>query len=63
MSRNNYLGLMSIMAKSGWGLPTPKPYFPSTPKPVKQCLECGKEHRHNNSWCSSECCKKYRDKL
>ena len=27
------------------------------PKPIKRCLECGKDHQHNNSWCSPECCK------
>ena len=29
-------------------------------KPVKKCLQCGKEHSHNNSWCSSGCCNQYR---
>ena len=29
-------------------------------RPTKQCLECGKDHQHNNSWCSSECCRAYR---
>ncbi len=29
-------------------------------KPVKKCLQCGKEHTHNNSWCSPKCCKQYR---
>lgn len=29
-------------------------------KPVKKCLQCGKEHTHNNSWCSASCCKQYR---
>lgn len=26
-------------------------------RPTKQCLECGADHKHNNSWCSAECCK------
>ena len=29
-------------------------------KPKRPCLQCGKPHNHNNSWCSADCCKKYR---
>lgn len=29
-------------------------------RPTKQCLECGANHKHNNSWCSAECCKAWR---
>ena len=29
-------------------------------KPQRQCLQCGKPHRHNNSWCSAECCREWR---
>jgi len=29
-------------------------------RPTKQCLECGADHKHNNSWCSAECCKAWR---
>lgn len=29
---------------------------------TKLCLECGKPHNHNNSWCSANCCKIYRTK-
>jgi len=25
---------------------------------IKKCLTCGKEHKHNNAFCSAECCKK-----
>ena len=28
-------------------------------KPLKNCLNCGKEHHHNNCFCSVECCKAY----
>lgn len=31
-----------------------------TVKPLKKCLQCGNEHRHNNSFCSAECCKTYK---
>ena len=30
------------------------------PKPTKPCLECGEMHSHNNSWCSTGCCKTYK---
>lgn len=26
-------------------------------KKIKQCVQCGIEHDHNNGFCSSECCK------
>lgn len=26
---------------------------------LKRCLNCGKGHEHNNSFCSALCCKKY----
>ena len=29
-------------------------------KPKRPCLRCGKEHRHNNAWCSAECCREWR---
>jgi len=29
-------------------------------KPKRPCLLCGKPHRHNNSWCSAECCREWR---
>jgi len=62
MKKAGYLGLVATMAASGWHLTEPSRYFKAKPKPVKQCLECGKEHKHNNSWCSAECCKAYRQK-
>lgn len=31
-------------------------------KPTKPCAECGEMHSHNNRWCSTECCKLYRQK-
>jgi len=33
---------------------------PMQPRAKKQCLQCGATHRHNNAWCSAECCKEYR---
>lgn len=58
----NKLDLYMQMAKTGMGTTWPHgiPFFPSKPKPIKQCLECGKDHKHNNSWCSTECCKAYK---
>lgn len=29
-------------------------------RPVKRCVRCGKDHYHNNSFCSASCCKAYR---
>lgn len=36
-----------------------KPLSPSPPRP---CLHCGKEHDHNNAFCSGDCCRAYRAK-
>lgn len=33
----------------------------SNSKPLKKCLYCGKEHSHNNSFCSSDCAKGYKN--
>ena len=33
-----------------------------TGKPVKKCLNCPKYHRHNNSFCSADCCRAWRAK-
>jgi len=37
-------------------------FYPEPPKPIKRCLQCGNEHRHNNSFCSAQCCKGYANK-
>jgi hypothetical protein len=58
----NDLDIYMAMAKSGLGTTWPhgKPYFKAKPKEPKPCLECKKEHFHNNSWCSVDCCKTWR---
>lgn len=38
-----------------WGEPSNLSLIRS--KPLKKCLRCGKEHSHNNCFCSSECAK------
>jgi hypothetical protein len=30
-------------------------------KSTKKCLRCGAEHTHNNCFCSTKCCKLYRE--
>lgn len=29
-------------------------------KEIKDCLQCGKNHQHNNAFCSRECSREYR---
>ena len=36
--------------------------FGAVNKGKKPCLNCRNEHRHNNSFCSPECCKSFRGK-
>lgn len=31
------------------------------PKMPRPCLKCGKNHYHNNSFCSAECCEEYKN--
>jgi hypothetical protein len=31
-------------------------------KQTKTCLACGKTHKHNNSFCSPDCCKLYTER-
>jgi hypothetical protein len=33
---------------------------PSRPRDIKKCLNCGRLHQHNNSFCSSQCCQNWR---
>ncbi len=58
MNKELTLGLMMSLA-SGWGNPvgSRKKY---QKKKVKQCLNCGNEHTHNNRFCSAECCKEFK---
>jgi len=54
----NYSAIAKTMAGLNMGsvLKNKKPL-----KPLKKCLQCSNEHRHNNSWCSPECCKAWRE--
>ncbi len=53
------LGLINAFyaLAEGFNKPLPK----STCKPVKKCLHCNHTHKHNNSFCSPECCKAYKE--
>lgn len=31
-------------------------------KLIKLCLQCGKPHHHKNSFCSSQCCKSWKNR-
>lgn len=56
-----YLAMAMYGAAMGSSIFGGGPYvYDNTARPVKKCLQCGKEHSHNNCWCSSECCHKYR---
>ena len=36
---------------------------PSEPEtPARPCVNCGKEKRHNNAYCSSDCCREHKAK-
>jgi len=61
----SYLPAVFMIARSLCGedwdkIPSPPP---KPQKPLKKCIriKCGKEHRHNNAYCSAECCKLSRE--
>jgi hypothetical protein len=63
MNKNDFFAVMHGLGAMTYHKEWPcsgKQYFSSEPKEPKQCLECGKDHQHNNSWCSKECCKNWR---
>lgn len=63
MKRKHELGLL-LAATAGLIPPHLLPFYGrSEPleRPKKKCLHCGNKHDHNNSWCSPECCKSYRE--
>lgn len=35
--------------------------YPNSTEPEKRCIVCGKLRFHNNSFCSRECCVKYKN--
>jgi hypothetical protein len=54
-----YLGIAAAMGMlGGWDSMVPEP----KPTPTKPCLFCGKPHSHNNSFCSAECCKAWKER-
>ena len=55
------IGMLGTTASRYGGDPTGD-FWPEPPKPTKKCLleSCSKEHKHNNSFCSPECCKAYK---
>ena len=55
------IGMMGVAAGYQGGWPQGRgPFYPEPPKPIKRCLQCGKEHKHNNAFCSADCCKAYK---
>ena len=67
-SRNReLLGVAALLAMAGyvddirWGRAW-EPRHSEKTKEDRPCLNCGKMHLHNNSYCSAECCKAYRAK-
>lgn len=53
----NKLAMILAMAESFMPTAKPKKVKPG----YKACLQCGKQHTHNNAFCSAKCCKEYRN--
>ncbi len=43
-----------------WGV-RKKPHKELEPKMVKYCRICKEPHKHNNDFCSADCCKAYKE--
>ena len=59
-SKNANAALLYMLAASMGGLPSfsrTKDSIPESP-----CLQCGKTKRHNNAFCSADCCRKWKAK-
>jgi len=54
----NVLPLLMMSEMLGGSLPN----LGIKEKEEKKCLVCGNSHYHNNSFCSAECCKAYKNK-
>jgi len=50
--------LMSASLLGGDTFGSPSRAFPAS-KRARPCLRCGVMHQHNNSFCSTECCRSY----
>jgi hypothetical protein len=58
---NAMLAASALIGLSGMNLFTKS--FQEKMEPEKRpCIHCGKLKQHNNSFCSAECCKSYRNK-
>lgn len=55
---NRFPGLQLAILLAGASIPDKST---AQPPPEKPCLVCGKPKQHNNSFCSAECCKTYKE--
>lgn len=61
MQLQSHLAISALLSMPGIRLGAPPQHVP-TPTEERPCVYCGKPKRHNNSYCSAECCKKDRIK-
>lgn len=56
MSLRNMIAAMAMMHVGAGPVRGSRPFAP----PVRPCLLCHRPKRHNNSFCSPECCKAHK---
>lgn len=54
--------LAAVMAASGATFERESRFARYNSPAPRPCLNCGKPHNHNNSFCSADCCRYYRGK-
>lgn len=55
---------LAIVGITGYmpDFPDGRPNFTRRPRVRRPCINCGKEHDHNNAFCSGDCCRAYRER-
>ena len=56
----HHMAIAALLSMPRIAMGVPAPHIPE-PTPERPCVVCGTPKRHNNSYCSAECCKKDRE--
>jgi hypothetical protein len=60
--RKENVAAMMLMASAMMGGGMPGMGKCAREKPERPCLQCGTRHSHNNSFCSADCCRAWKEK-
>ena len=60
MNPSTIMLMHAIAAINNAGYPC---YISVVPKKTTKCIQCGVDKTHNNSYCSTKCCKEHKEKV